>query len=170
MPHNVLFYLFVKKCLSWMCFVANKSLSVYCPGNRMVLTNGPLLGTFNFRNSSYISDISELLTWMGRAMAIFFLPRPLGPWGGVKYHLISITKSISRIFIPNFECVLTNERCKTYQTGFSFYCLGHVPEVGLWGTGGAQVVKNLFFSNMVILAYQIDGDDQQNRMQVKFSP
>ena len=54
-----------------------------------------------------------------------------------KYHLISITKSISKIFIPYFVCVLTNERYKTYQTGFSLCSLGHAPGVGLWGAGGA---------------------------------
>ena len=56
----------------------------------------------------------------------FFLARPLGPWGGakrsniIKYLKISITKSISKIYKPNFVCLLTNERYKTYQTGFSF--------------------------------------------------
>ena len=52
-------------------------------------------------------------------------------------------------------CVLTNERYKTYQTGFLFCRLGHVPEVGLWGTGGAQGVKKNFKHGHV--AYQIDG-------------
>ena len=33
-------------------------------------------------------------------------------------------------------CLLTNERYKTYQTGFSFGRLGHAPGVGLGGTGG----------------------------------
>ena len=50
----------------------------------------------------------------------FFLAPPPGALGRgqkVKYHLISITKSI-KIFIPNFVCVLTNDRYKTYQTGF----------------------------------------------------
>ena len=32
--------------------------------------------------------------------------------------------SISKIFISNFVCVLTNERYKTYQTGFLFCRLG----------------------------------------------
>ena len=104
---------------------------------------------------------------MGRATSNFFSPRPLGPWGGVKNHLISITKSISKIFIPNYVCVLTNERYKTYQTGFSFCPLGHGPGVGLWGAGGAQGVKKKFKHGHVV--YQIDGDDEQNRMQVKFS-
>ena len=83
----------------------------------------------------------------------------------VKYHLISITESISKIFIPNFVvCVRTNERYKTYQTGFSFCPLGHAPEVGLWGAGDAQGV--IFFKHGHVV-YQIDGGDKQNRMQVK---
>ena len=80
----------------------------------------------------------------------FFGPWALGRGQNVKYHLISITKSISKICIPNFVCVLTNERYKTYQTGFSFCFLGHAPGVGLWGAGGAKVVKKLFFSNVVM--------------------
>ena len=68
----------------------------------------------------------------------------------VKYHLISIAKSISKIFIPNFVCVITNERYKTYQMGCMFCCLGHAPGVGLRGAGGAQMVKKYFFSNMVM--------------------
>ena len=62
------------------------------------------------------------------------LPGALGRGQKVKYHLISITKSISKIFIPNFVCVLTNERYKTYQTGFLFCRLGHALGVGLGGT------------------------------------
>ena len=42
-------------------------------------------------------------------------------------------------------CLLTNERYKTYQTGFSFGRLGHGPGVGLWGTVGGCVVKKNFF-------------------------
>ena len=77
-----------------------------------------------------------------------FLAPPLDPRGGdqkVKYHLISITKSISKIFIPNFVCVLTNKRYKTYQTGFASCRLGHAPGVGLWGVGvpGGQKISNM---------------------------
>ena len=99
---------------------------------------------------------------MGRATANLFLAQPPGALGKgqkVKYHLISIIKSISKIFIPNFVCVLTNERYKTYQTGFSFCHLGHAPGVGLRGLGVQH-------GHVV---YQIDGDEEQNRMQVKFS-
>ena len=74
--------------------------------------------------------------------------------------------SISKIIIPNFVCVLTNERYKTYQTGFLFCRLGHAPGVGLWGAGGAQGV---YFFKHGDVAYQIDGDDEQNRMQITFS-
>ena len=102
---------------------------------------------------------------MGFATAKKILAPPpwaLGRGQKVKYHLISITKSISKIFIQNFVCVLTNERYKTYQTGFSFCRLGHAPGVGLRSPGGAQGVKKI--SNMVM--WHIDGDDEQNRMQV----
>ena len=73
----------------------------------------------------------------------FFCPPPgaLGRCQKVKYHLISITKSISKIFIPKCVCVLINERYKTYQTVFSLCSLGNAPGVGLWGAGGARVVK-----------------------------
>ena len=58
-------------------------------------------------------------------------PGALGRGQKVKYHLISITKLISKIFIPNFVYVLTNERYKAYQTGFLFCRLGHALGVGL---------------------------------------
>ena len=96
-----------------------------------------------------------------------FAPLPgEGSKGQISFN--SITKSISKIFIPNFVCILTNERYKSYQTGFLFCLLGHATGVGLWGTGGAQGVKFFFFKHGHV-AYQIDGDDKQNRMQVTFS-
>ena len=100
---------------------------------------------------------------------LFLAPSPgaLGRGKKVKYHLISITESISKIFIPNFVFVLTNERYKTYQMEFSFCPLGHAPGVGLWRAGGAQGVKKIFKHGHVV--YQIDVDDEQNRMKVKFS-
>ena len=45
-------------------------------------------------------------------------------------------ESTTEIFIPNFVCVLTNKRYKTYQTKSSFCGVGHAPGVGLgvlWG-------------------------------------
>ena len=42
-------------------------------------------------------------------------------------------------------CLLTHERYKTYQTGFSFGRLGHAPGVGLGGTLGGWECQ-FFFS------------------------
>ena len=80
---------------------------------------------------------------MGRATSNFFCPAPWGPGEGSKgqISLISITKSISKIFIPNFVCVLTNERYKTYQTGFLFCPLGH----GAFGALGVPRGVTIFF-------------------------
>ena len=89
---------------------------------------------------------------MGQATAKSLWPRPLGRGQKVKYHLILITKSISKILIPNFVCVLTNERYKTNEMGFSFCHLGHAPG---WGAGGAQGVN--FFFKYGHVAYQTKG-------------
>ena len=94
-----------------------------------------------------IWSVSYSYEW-GVQQQIKIWPHPLGRGQKVKYHLISITNLISKIFVPKFVCVLTNERYKTYQMGFSFCCLGHAPGVGLWGAVGAQGgQKN---SNMVV--------------------
>ena len=63
----------------------------------------------------------------------------------------------------------TNEGYKTYRMGFSFSHLGHAPGVGLWGAGGCPGGQKIFFSKHGHVAYQIEGDDEQNKMQVKFS-
>ena len=93
-----------------------------------------------------------------------FGPAPWGPGKGSKGQIsfnFYYKVNFKNFFIPNFVCVLTNERYKTYQTGFSFCCLGYAPGVGRWDG------QNLFFKHGHV-AYQIDGDDEQNRMQVKF--
>ena len=91
---------------------------------------------------------------MGRATSTFFRPRPPGALGRghkVKYHLISITKSSSKIFIPHFVCVLTNERYNLSP--------GSCPRggtLGRWGCsggGGGQKIRHGH------VAYQIDGDE-----------
>ena len=96
---------------------------------------------------------------MNGTQSQFFLAPPPGALGRgqkIKYHLISITKSISKIFIPNFACVLTNERYKIYQTGFLFCRLGHAPGVGLAGTRVPRG-SNFFFSNMVMWHIKLTG-------------
>ena len=95
------------------------------------------------KNSEIKSDLAcELGTSMAHATAQCFGSPPPGRGQKVKYHKISITKSISKILKPNCVCLLTNERYKTYQTGFSVHRLGHVPGVGLrvpWGVGGQKL-------------------------------
>ena len=76
--------------------------------------------------------------------------------------------SISKIFIPNFVCVLTNERYKTYQTGLFILSPGSCPRGGTLGRWGCPGGQRFFFKHGHV-AYQIDGDDEQNRMQVTFS-
>ena len=83
----------------------------------------------------------KLVLWVAQKLS-YFWPRPLGPQGRggkVKYPLISITKSISKIFIPNFVCVLTNKRYTTYQKRFSFCHLGHAPGMGLVGAWRSKI-------------------------------
>ena len=85
----------------------------------------------------------------GVCNSTFFWPAPWGPGEGPKGQIslniirISNTKSISKILKPNFVCLLTNERYKTYQTEFSFGGLGHALGVGLGGTVG--VGRSNFF-------------------------
>ena len=88
--------------------------------------------------------VCELLTSIVHATAQYFWSPPPGALGKgqeVKYHKISITKSFSKVFKLNFVCLLTNERYKTYQTGFSIGPLGHAcPRVWDLGVLG---VKNM---------------------------
>ena len=46
-------------------------------------------------------------------------------------------------------CLLTHERYKTYQTGFSFGRLGHAPGVGLGGYRGGLGMSIFFFSKFI---------------------
>ena len=77
----------------------------------------------------------------------FLDPYLLGPWGGAKRSNIIKSQSQSqfqRFFKPNFVCLLTIERYKTYPRGFSFRRLGHAPGMGLRGTVGGWGVQKLF--------------------------
>ena len=47
--------------------------------------------------------------------------------------------------------------------------MGHALGLGLRGAGGTQGFKNYSVFKHGHVAYQIDGDHEQNRMQVKFS-
>ena len=82
----------------------------------------------------------------------FFLAPPTGALGRgqkVKYHLISITKSISKIFFTKL-CVCS-QKCKVQNISDGIFILssGSCPRGGTSGRWGAQGVK-FFFSNMVM--------------------
>ena len=107
-----------------------------------------LVGSTKFFQKFQPKLVCELLTRMAHATAQFcWVPPPCGFGERPKGHIslsISITMSILKIFKPNFVCLLTNERYKTYQTGFSLDHLGHAHGVGLgimWGLG------SIFFLN-----------------------
>ena len=76
---------------------------------------------------------------MGHATALFLATGPReGPKGQISLNFNF--KVNYKEFKPNFLCLLKNGRYKTYQTGFSFGCLGHAPGVGLEvqrGVGGS---------------------------------
>ena len=80
----------------------------------------------------------------------------------MKYHLISITKSFSKIFIPNFVCVLT----KHIRRGF--HSVAWVMPQG-WDFGMLGMLRGTIFFKHGHVAFQIEGDDKQKRIQVKFS-
>ena len=80
----------------------------------------------------------------------FLDPHPLGPLGGAKRSNIIKSQSQSqfqRNLMPNIVCLLTIERYKTYQRGFTFRRLGHAPGVELGGIVGGLGVQKLFFPN-----------------------
>ena len=95
---------------------------------------------------------------MGHAKSNFFGPVPgtLGRGQKVKYNLISITKSISKIFIPNFLCVLTNERYKKFRR--DFHSVPWVMSQGWdFGAGGCPGGQKKYFSNMVMWYIKLTG-------------
>ena len=71
------------------------------------------------------------------------------PCQKVKYHYISITKSISKVFKPNL-CVFSQMKDKKYLTGFSFGHLGHGTwwEVEVRGGGGGIGESKFNFSEI----------------------
>ena len=73
-------------------------------------------------------------------------PGALGRGQKVKYRLISIKKSISKIFIPNL-CVYSQIKDPKHIR-WDFHFVAWVMSQGwggLWGDVGAEVVKDLFF-------------------------
>ena len=100
---------------------------------------------------------------------LFLAPPPgaLGRGQKVKYHLISITKAISKIFIPTL-CVFSQMKDAKYIRQDFHYVPWVMPQG--WDLGALGVPRGsiFFFFKHGHVVYQIDEDDKQNRMQVKF--
>ena len=75
--------------------------------------------------------------------------------------------SISKISIPNFVCVLTNVRYKHIRQYFYSVTCVMAQGCDFWALGVPRGSKKFKHGHV---AYQIDGDDEQNRMQVTFLP
>ena len=76
--------------------------------------------------------------------------------------------SISKIFLPNFVCVVQMKDIKHIRWDFHSDTL--VMPQGAGGAQGGGVKFFIFFFKHGHVAYLIDGDDEQNKMQVKFHP
>ena len=85
----------------------------------------------------------------------------------VKYHLILITKSISKILYQTL-CLFSQMK-DTKHIRRDFNSVAWVmPQGSDFGALGVPRGSIFFFKHSQV-AYQIDGDGEQNRMQVKFS-
>ena len=95
----------------------------------------------------------------------FFWPSPLGTWGGVKRSNIIKFQLHSQFqrFLYQTLCVFPQMKDIKHIKHDFYYFVCVMPQ-GL-GTGGAQGVKKNWEHGHV--AYQIDGDDEHNRMQGK---
>ena len=105
---------------------------------------------------------------MGRATANFFFgPAPWGPGEGSKGQIFNFNYKVNfKVFIPNFVFVLTNERYKTYQTGFN--SVAWVMPQG-WDLGALGVPRGSKkdFSNMVM--WHIKSTRMTSRTECKYN-
>ena len=90
-----------------------------------------------------------------------FLGHPPEALGRVQRSTIRFEKSISKILYQTL-CLFS----KIKEMGFSLCRLGHTPGGGTWGC----LWVNYFFSKHGRVAYQVEGDGEQNGEQVKCSP
>ena len=110
-----------------------------------------------FEPTTSRSESGRSTNWaIGACNSIFSKPShwALGIGKKVKYHLISITKSISKVFISNFLCSYTLKIWNILNGIFV-----HAP-------GAPRGSKSYLFKHGHV-AYQIDGNYKYNIMQLK---
>ena len=108
---------------------------------------------------------------MNGARNSIFFHAPLGPWGGVKRSNIIQVQLQSQFqrFLYQTLCVFSQTK-ETKHIRWDFYSVAWIMPKG-WDFGSLGVprwLKKSFFKHGHV-AYQIEGDDEQNRMQVAFS-
>ena len=105
----------------------------------------------------------------GACNGTIFWPCPLVPWGGVKRSNIIKFQLQSQFqrFLYQTLCVFSQIK-DTKHIRWEFHSVAWIMPQG-WDLGSPGGQKFIFLKHGYV-AYQIDGDDEQNRMQVKFSP
>ena len=103
----------------------------------------------------------------------FLCPAPWGPEEGSKGQIsfnfnYYLTKSISKVFISNFVCS-HKWKIQNISDGIFILSSGSYPRGGTLGRWGCPGGQQFFFKHGHV-AYQIDGDDEKNRTQLKFHP
>ena len=86
-----------------------------------------------------------------------FLSSPPGALGRDQISFNFNYKVNFKVLYQTYACIFANEKYKTYQMSQGW-------DFGALGCPGCH-----FFFKHGHVAYQIDGDDEQKRMQVKFS-
>ena len=107
---------------------------------------------------------------MGRATAKFFGPVPWGPWEGSKGQIsFNFNYKVNfKDFIPK-KCVFSQMK-DTKHIRRDFHSVAWVMYQGSdLGALGVPRGSKIFLFKHGHVANQIDVDDEQNRMQVKFS-
>ena len=117
--------------------------------------------------------ISNQQGWRAEQNAnkIFILGSNWWPWGEVKGQI-----SLNFGYHVNFKdfytkfCVCSHKwKIRNISDGIFILSPGSCPRVGTFGHWGYPGGQKLFFFKHGHVAYQIDGDDKQNKMQVTFS-
>ena len=106
---------------------------------------------------------------MGCATSNFFLALPpgAGSKGQISFNFnykVNFEDFYTKLCVCSHKCKIQN-----ISDGISILSPGSCPRGGTLGCWGCPGVKFFFFFKHGHVVYQIDGDDKQNRMQVKFS-
>ena len=87
-------------------------------------------------------------------------PRALGRGQEVKYHLISVAKSISKMFYTNLCVCSYKQKILNISNKILFCPLSIASELGLWGVGVLGSPEGQSFSKQGHVTYQIKRDDE----------